>query len=272
MNERDLTLQRYFDEIADSQPLSSERESELAIRIRAGDERARNELAEANVRFVVRVAKMYLNRGLSLAELVSAGNLGLMMAAERFDETRGFKFITYAVWWIRQAILQAIAEGIRTVRVPGSRRELIGKVVRHKRKIEQDTGEEADNEEIAAEVGLPVDEVAEVLADAMGVRSLDALTGVDGEPLLTRIPDERSPMPDERASRASDVRALDALVRTLGGREEAIVRAYYGLGDAAPMTLESIGGALGVTRERVRQLKVRALRALRNGAHSERAL
>ena len=264
--DEDVSLQTYFNEIGTSQPLSREKEAELAGRIAAGDERAREELAEANLLFVVTVAKKYRNRGMSFSELISAGNVGLMTAVDRFDATRGFKFISYAVWWIRQAIQQALAEDSRTVRLPINRISLLSKIARTRQQLGADLEGEPHDEAIAAALDLPLTEVRETLLSGRRALSLDhAMFDEDEDStLLKRLSDQDQEQPDENITRTSSQKQLQAVLESLDEREYAIVCSYFGLDGTEPMTLEQIGQRLGVTRERVRQLKERAFTKLRH--------
>ena len=261
--ERD-TLQLYFDNVADSKPLSREREVELSTRIQDGDMHARDELARANLLFVISVAKKYQNRGLPLADLISAGNVGLMTAADRFDGTKGFKFISYAVWWIRQSIQQTIAEHARTVRLPMNRVTLLNDISKTSRRLGQ--GREADPgiEEIAAELEIPAEEVLLTILSARAVRSLDEPFEQNDEGnLLNILADTTQVNPDADVLCASAKDQLESVLNSLDQRELRIVRLYYGL-DGEALTLDQIGNLLGVTRERVRQIKERALSRLRH--------
>ena len=258
-------MRAYFDDISRSEPLTREREVELAARIHAGDLAAREELVQANLRFVVDVARRYRERGLSMAELVSAGNLGLMKAADRFDGGRGFKFISYAVWWIRQSIHQALAEQARTVRLPVSQLSLLKQIARVSRGIDQATGDTAQAADIADELGLPQEEVEAAAARAQTPLSLDQAVAEEGNARpLDALVDPSQPAPDTVVARQELRDHLAELVGHLEGREGLIVRRYYGLDGEEPQTLDQIGHTLGVTRERVRQLKERALTELRD--------
>ena len=265
----DELMRVYFDDISTSEPLTREREVELAARILNGDLAAREELVQANLRFVVDVARRYRERGLSMAELVSAGNLGLMKAADRFDGTRGFKFISYAVWWIRQSIHQALAEQARTVRLPVSQLSLLKKITKASRGIDQTSGGTAQMADIAAELGLPQEEVEAATSRAQAPLSLDHFAADESEvrPLDALI-DSSEPAPDTALSRRELRDRLQGLVGRLEVRESLIVRRYFGLDGEEPQTLDQIGQTLGVTRERVRQLKERALSELRDPRQS----
>ncbi|MFH1569719.1 MAG: RNA polymerase sigma factor RpoD/SigA, partial [Gemmatimonadota bacterium] len=223
-------MRAYFDDIAHSEPLTREREVELAARIRQGDLGARDELVQANLRFVVDVARHYRDRGLSMSELVSAGNLGLMKAADRFDGERGFKFISYAVWWIRQSIHQALAEQARTIRLPVSQLSLLKQITRVSRGLNQSTGQAARLADIADEIGVTQDEVESATARAQTPVSLDQGVEDAGErrPMDALI-DTSLPPPDAAVAREQLHDQIEALVDHLEGREQLIVRRYYGL-------------------------------------------
>ena len=259
------TLRAYFDDIADSQPLSREREVELSARIEGGDMEARDELIQANLRFVIDVAKNYQNRGLSFPDLISAGNLGLMTAAERFDGTRGYKFISYAVWWIRQSILQTIAEHVRTVRLPLNKLSLLKDISKATRKLGQHSDTEPDVEEIAKELDLPAEVVTDAILSARPVSSLDgAFDDDEKRSLLNILPDTNSKAPDTDLIHDSARHQLEGVLDSLEERERRIIRLYFGLDGMEALTLEQIGAMIGVTRERVRQIKERALGRLRH--------
>ena len=265
LNKEESTLRLYFDDIADSTPLSREREVELSARIHAGDMDARDELVQANLRFVIDVAKNYQNRGLSLADLISAGNVGLMTAAERFDGTKGFKFISYAVWWIKQSILQTIADHARTVRLPLNKLSLLKDISRASHKLGQGRDTEPEIEEIAAELQVSPQEVQDTILSARSVRSLDESFEEDDERSLMNVlrDDDQAP-PDGDVMEETARRQLESVLEALDEREFKIIRLYFGLEGAEAMTLEQIGGLMNLTRERVRQLKERALGKLRH--------
>ena len=265
LNKEESTLRLYFDDIADSTPLSREREVELSARIHAGDMDARDELVQANLRFVIDVAKNYQNRGLSLADLISAGNVGLMTAAERFDGTKGFKFISYAVWWIKQSILQTIADHARTVRLPLNKLSLLKDISRASHKLGQGRDTEPEIEEIAAELEVSPQEVQDTILSARSVRSLDESFEEDDERSLMNVlrDDEQAP-PDGDVMEETARRQLESVLEALDEREFKIIRLYFGLEGAEALTLEQIGGLMNLTRERVRQLKERALSKLRH--------
>ncbi len=267
LNDEDSALRLYFDDIADSTPLSREKEVALSTLIHQGDMEARDELVQANLRFVIDVAKKYQNRGLSMADLVSAGNVGLMTAAERFDGARGFKFISYAVWWIKQSILQTIAEHARTVRLPLNKLSLLKDISKVSRRLGQGREVEPDVEEIAQELDLPAQEVLDTMLCARSVRSLDETFEEDDErSLMNILSDERQGPPDAEIMESSARAHLESILESLDVRELRIIRLYFGLDGAEALTLEQIGGLMNLTRERVRQLKERALGKLRHPA------
>lgn len=258
-------LRRYFADIEDSQPLSREREVELSARIHKGDMAARDELVRANLRFVVDVARQYQNRGLSMAELVSAGNVGLMKAGDRFDGERGFKFISYAVWWIRQSIMQTLTDQTRTVRVPVTRQNLLRDISRIRAKLGEQGRRNVSTAEIAEELGVAEAEILETMLKGRPEASLDlSFEEGDERNLMSVLADEAAASPDEGVMDRDGRRQIDNVLETLDERETYIVRCYYGLDGEEPLTLEQIGGLMGLTRERVRQLKERALSRLRD--------
>ena len=260
------TLRLYFYDIAESTPLPREREVELADRIKNGDMRARDEMIQANLRFVINEAKKYQNRGLSLSDLISAGNLGLITAADRFDGAKGHKFITYAVWWIRQAILQTLAEHVRIVRLPLNKVGLLRDIAKASRKLSQDQDSELDIKEIAAELEVPAKEVLETILSDFDVYSLDEPFIDDERSLLDILVDEATAPPDADILRESVQEQFETALRTLDERELRIIRLYFGLDGNKALTLEEIGDMMNLTRERIRQLKERALSKLRRRA------
>ena len=265
LHDEESTLRLYFDDIAESTPLSREREVEIADKIKNGDMRARDEMIRANLRFVVDVAKKYQNRGLSLSDLISAGNLGLITAADRFDGTKGYKFISYAVWWIRQSILQTLAEHVRTVRLPLNKVSLLKDISKASRKLGQDRATEPAIEEIAAELEVPAEEVLETILSARAVCSLDeSFTDDDERSLLNTLPDDTTETPAADVLRESARVQLESALSTLEERELRIIRLYFGLDGNEALTLEEIGDMMNLTRERIRQLKERALSKLRH--------
>ena len=273
LSDEETTLRLYFDDIADSRPLSREREVELAARIQEGDMVARDELVNANLRFVIDVAKNYQNRGLSLSDLISAGNVGLLTAAERFDGTKGYKFISYAVWWIKQSILQSIAEHARTVRLPLNKLSLLKDISKASRKLGQGREGEPAIEEIARELDMPEQEILDTMMSARSVRSLDESFEEDDErSLLNILSDDNQATPDSHVLETSARIQLEEVLENLHERELRIIRLYFGLDGSESLTLEQIGGLMGLTRERVRQLKERALGKLRHPARYQALL
>ena len=273
LSDEESTLRLYFDDIADSRPLSREREVELSARIKDGDLVARDELVQANLRFVIDVAKNYQNRGLSLSDLISAGNLGLLTAAERFDGTKGYKFISYAVWWIKQSILQTIAEHARTVRLPLNKLSLLKDISKVSRRLGQGRESDPGIEEIARELDVPAEEVLETMLSARTVRSLDEAFEEDDErSLLNILADHNQATPDAEVLEESARNQLEEVLNSLDERELRIIRLYFGLDGNEALTLEQIGGLMGLTRERVRQLKERALGKLRHPARYQALL
>ena len=273
LSDEETTLRLYFDDIADSRPLSREREVELAARIQEGDMVARDELVNANLRFVIDVAKNYQNRGLSLSDLISAGNVGLLTAAERFDGTKGYKFISYAVWWIKQSVLQSIAEHARTVRLPLNKLSLLKDISKASRKLGQGREGEPAIEEIARELDMPEQEILDTMMSARSVRSLDESFEEDDErSLLNILSDENQATPDSHVLETSARAQLEEVLENLDERELRIIRLYFGLDGEDPLTLEQIGALMNLTRERVRQLKERALGKLRSPERTEALL
>jgi RNA polymerase primary sigma factor len=252
-------LDIYFQDILDSKPLSAEKEAELAREIRVGNERVRNDLVAANLRFVVRVATEYQNCGLPLEDLISAGNMGLIQAAERFDETRGFKFITYAHWWIRQGIYNAITQ----VRLPANRVKLLNSITRLLKELGYAQITNPSPEFIADELGVSVDMVEDTLMRAQDVRSLDTSGEEEGHSPIN-IEDHSQVSPDVEVSLHSDKKLLKRVLSTLDPREAQVLRLHFGLEDKEPCTLARIGKHLGLTKERVRQIKEKALSKLRH--------
>lgn len=264
-NDAKDALHRYLEDVATSQPLSSKEEVALAQRIKKGDLKARATLVEANLRFVITVAREYQNQGVPLVDLISAGNVGLITAAERFDETKGFKFISYAVWWIRQSILQTLAEHSRIVRLPLNRVDLLRRISRYTNNRQQETAHRPQEEEIAEELGITVEQVTDTLASGQRILSLDASLGEGDENSLMEImPDANQESPDSMAMRNSLEDEIEAALETLDEREEQVIRLYFGIGGNKEMTLEEIGTQFRLTRERVRQIKEKALRKLRH--------
>lgn len=265
LKDEESALRLYFDDISDSTPLSREKEVELSAKVHAGDQDARDELVQANLRFVIDVAKKYQNRGLSLSDLISAGNVGLMTAAERFDGEKGFKFISYAVWWIKQSILQTIAEHARTVRLPLNKLSLLKDISKASRKLGQGRETEPHVEEIAKELDMAPQDVLDTMLHARTVRSLDESFEEDDErSLMNILRDDNQATPDMHVMETASRNQLDEVLESLDEREFRIIRLYFGLDGNESMTLEEIGGTMNLTRERVRQLKERALGKLRH--------
>ena len=263
-NRESEALEKYLSEIGHEELLSTDEEVELAQRIRKGDRKALERLTKANLRFVVSVAKQYQNQGLSLPDLINEGNLGLIKAAEKFDETRGFKFISYAVWWIRQSIMQAIAEQSRIVRLPQNQVGSMSKINRLLNKFEQENERRPSVDEISEQIDLPEDKVGEAMMVNGRQVSMDA-PFVDGEDnsLLDVLINDNAPMADRQLVKESLRTEIDSVLQTLTERERLIISAFYGIGQPE-MTLEEIGNKYGLTRERVRQIKEKAIRRLRN--------
>ena len=264
------SLDQYLKEISAYPLLKREDEIDLAVRIRTGEEEALDKLVRSNLRFVVSVAKKYQNQGVALGDLINEGNLGLIRAAHKFDETKGIKFISYAVWWIRQAILQALAEQSRIVRVPLNRAGALHRIGKRSSTLLQELGREPTLEELAGELDLSEDEVQRTLAISQTHLSLDApLTPGEDNRLLDYLPDQFSAGPDDETYERALSGTVEEALGTLKEREARVLRLYFGLEDGRdPMTLEEIGALLGITRERVRQIKEKALVRLR---HASRA-
>ena len=268
-NRESASLDKYLQEISHEELISVEEEVELAQRIRKGDRKALEKLAKANLRFVVSVAKQYQNQGLSLPDLINEGNLGLIKAAEKFDETRGFKFISYAVWWIRQSILQAIAEQSRIVRLPLNQVGSVNKINKILNRFEQENERRPSIDEIADKIDLPEDKIADALKVTGKQVSVDAPFS-DGEEssLLDVLPNANAPMADNELVLESLRNEIDRALQTLTERERNIIEAFYGI-NQREMTLEEIGDKFGLTRERVRQIKEKAIRRLRQNTKSK---
>jgi RNA polymerase primary sigma factor len=269
-NRESQSLDKYLQEIGKVDLLSPEDEIQLAIKIRKGDRNAFEQLTKANLRFVVSVAKQYQNQGLSLGDLINEGNLGLIKAASRFDETRGFKFISYAVWWIRQSILQALAEQSRIVRLPLNRVGALNKIGKAFSSLEQEYEREPNSAELAKELEMDISEVAEALKISGRHVSMDA-PFVQGEEnrLLDMIENEEHPAPDHLLMNESLKAEIDRILSTLSDREAEVVKLYFGLNKEHSLTLEEIGEKFNLTRERVRQIKEKAIRRLRHASRSK---
>ncbi len=269
-NRETASLDKYLQEIGKVELITADEEVELAQRIKAGDQRALEKLTKANLRFVVSVAKQYQNQGLTLPDLINEGNLGLIKAARRFDETRGFKFISYAVWWIRQSILQALAEQSRIVRLPLNKIGSINKINKMYAFLEQENEREPSPEEIANRLDMSVNEVKESLKNSGRHVSMEAPL-VEGEysNLYDVLRSGESPNPDRALVQESLRIEIERALETLTPREADVVRLYFGLGDYQPMTLEEIGETFDLTRERVRQIKEKAIRRLKHTSRSK---
>ncbi|MFZ5517111.1 MAG: sigma-70 family RNA polymerase sigma factor [Candidatus Zhuqueibacterota bacterium] len=269
-NKSEHSLDQYLQEIGEVHLLSQEEEIDLAKRIRLGDEAALEKLTKANLRFVVSVAKQYQSQGLSLGDLINEGNLGLIKAANRFDETRGFKFISYAVWWIRQSILQALAEQSRIVRLPLNRVGTMNRIGKAFSALEQEFEREPSPVEIAQQLEISDFEVSETLQKSGKHLSLDAPFSEEEENrLLDIIENQELPSPDNTLISESLKIELDRALSTLTAREAEVVKLYFGLDQETPLTLEEIGERFQLTRERVRQIKEKALRRLRHASRSK---
>ncbi len=264
-NRETPALDKYLHEIGKVDLINAEEEVELARRIKNGDEKAMDQLIKANLRFVVSVSKQYQNQGLSLPDLINEGNLGLIKAAQRFDETRGFKFISYAVWWIRQSILQALAEQARIVRLPLNKIGSINKINKAFAELEQKFEREPSIQEIAEAVEMAPNDVKEALKSAGRHVSMDAPLAQDEETTLYDIIlSKDSPSPDKGLLTDSLRKEIERVLSTLTYREASILRLYFGLNGKHPYTLEEIGEEFNLTRERVRQIKEKAIKRLKN--------
>lgn len=268
-NRESASLDKYLQEIGKEDLITVEEEVELAQRIRKGDQKALEKLTRANLRFVVSVAKQYQNQGLSLPDLINEGNLGLIKAAEKFDETRGFKFISYAVWWIRQSILQALAEQSRIVRLPLNQVGSLNKINKAFSRFEQENERRPSPEELADSLDLPAEKVADTLRVSGRHISVDA-PFVDGEDnsLLDVLVNDDSPIADRTLINESLSTEVERALSTLTERERDIIKLFFGI-NTQEMTLEEIGEKFGLTRERVRQIKEKAIRRLRHSSRSK---
>jgi len=269
-NRETASLDKYLQEIGKVDLITADEEVELAQRIKAGDQIALEKLTKANLRFVVSVAKQYQNQGLTLPDLINEGNLGLIKAAKRFDETRGFKFISYAVWWIRQSILQALAEQSRIVRLPLNKIGSINKINKMYAFLEQENEREPSPEEIAQKLDMTINEVKESMKNSGRHVSMDAplIEGEDSN-LYDVLRSGESPNPDKNLVHESLRIEIERALETLTPREADVVKLYFGLGDHQPMTLEEIGETFDLTRERVRQIKEKAIRRLKHTSRSK---
>ncbi len=269
-NRETASLDKYLQEIGKVELITAEEEVELARRIKQGDRDALEKLTKANLRFVVSVSKQYQNQGLSLPDLINEGNLGLIKAAQRFDETRGFKFISYAVWWIRQSILQALAEQSRIVRLPLNKIGSINKINKAYAKLEQENEREPDAGEIADMLDIPETEVKESMRNSGRHISMDApLIQDEDNTLYDVLRSDDTNTPEKELMTESLRKEIDRAISTLTPRESDVIRLYFGLNSKHPMTLEEIGEKFDLTRERVRQIKEKAIRRLKHTSRSK---
>ena len=269
-NRESASLDKYLQEIGREELITAEEEVSLAKKIKEGDQWALEKLTRANLRFVVSVSKQYQNQGLSLPDLINEGNLGLIKAARRFDETRGFKFISYAVWWIRQSILQALAEQSRIVRLPLNQVGSLNKINKAYSKLEQEFEREPTAEELAAILDLPMDKISDTMKVSGRHVSMDApLANGEESTLMDVIANNDSPRADAALLNESLSREIDRALSTLTERERDVVKLFFGIGINHGLTLEEIGAKFDLTRERVRQIKEKAIRRLRHSSRSK---
>lgn len=266
----DGSLERYLQEISRYPLIDREEEARLAQGIRDGDKASLDKLVCSNLRFVVSVSKKYQNRGVPLPDLVNEGNIGLIRAAQKFDESKGVKFISYAVWWIRQAIRQALAEQSNIVRLPASRAAMLGRVAKRTAELRAELGREPTTAEVAEAVGTSPAEVERAQTAGRPHVSLEGSDDDDDQRLLDHLPDTLTPSPDDQAMGRAMSEALSAVMATLPAREAMVLRHYFGLDGETPKPMGEIGALIGVTRERVRQIKEVALDRLRNHAEARR--
>ena len=267
----DDAVRMYLKEIGKVPLLTGEQERELAIRMEQGDEDAKKKLCESNLRLVVSIAKRYLNRGLSFLDLIQEGNLGLIKAVDKFDYAKGYKFSTYATWWIRQAITRSIADQARTIRIPVHMVETINKLIRISRQLLQELGREPTSEEIAKEMGITVEKVREIKKISQDPVSLETPIGEEEDSHLGDfIPDDDVPAPVEAAAYSMLKEQLMEVLDTLSEREKKVLMLRFGLEDGRPRTLEEVGKEFNVTRERIRQIEAKALRKLRHPSRSKK--
>lgn len=263
-------VRMYLKEIGRVKLLTADEEVQLALRIEQGDDEAKQELAEANLRLVVSIAKRYVGRGMQFLDLIQEGNMGLMKAVEKFDYRRGFKFSTYATWWIRQAITRAIADQARTIRIPVHMVETINKLIRIQRQLLQDLGREPLPEEIGAEMDMPTEKVRNIMKIAQEPVSLETPIGEEDDSHLGDfIEDQDATSPADHAAYEMMKKQLENVLDTLTDREENVLRLRFGLDDGRTRTLEEVGKVFGVTRERIRQIEAKALRKLRHPSRSK---
>lgn len=268
-NRESASLDKYLQEIGHEELLSTDEEVELAQRIRKGDKRALERLTKANLRFVVSVAKQYQNQGLSLPDLINEGNVGLIKAAEKFDETRGFKFISYAVWWIRQSILQAIAEQSRLVRLPLNQVGSVNKITRELNKFEQEHERKPSVDEIAERVDLPEDKIADAMKANSRHVSMDAPIADGEDSSMIDFLSGDSSNTDRELAIESLKAEVSRILKLLNDKEQKVLRAFFGIDGSPEMTLDEIGEKYNLTRERVRQIKEKALRRLRHNTKNK---
>ena len=267
----DDPVRMYLKEIGKVSLLTADEERELAIRMEQGDEEAKKKLCESNLRLVVSIAKRYLNRGLSFLDLIQEGNLGLIKAVDKFDYTKGYKFSTYATWWIRQAITRSIADQARTIRIPVHMVETINKLIRISRQLLQEYGREPTSEEIAKEMGITVEKVREIKKISQDPVSLETPIGEEEDSHLGDfIPDDDVPAPVDAAAYSMLKEQLMDVLDTLSDREKKVLMLRFGLEDGRPRTLEEVGKEFNVTRERIRQIEAKALRKLRHPSRSKK--
>ena len=271
-NRETASLDKYLQDIAKKEMVTAEEEVELTHKIKQGDEIALDRLVSANLRFVVSVAKQYQNQGLTLSDLINEGNIGLIKAAKRFDETRGFKFISYAVWWIRQSILQALADQARVVRLPLNKIGTIGKLNKAMAKIEQDLGRTPTNDEIADVMDISLKDVKQAMRSSGKHVSMDAplIAGDNSSSnMYDLLHNTEKQSPDNNIMKESLQQEIERSLNTLKHREASIIKLYYGLGGSAALTLEEIGSIFELTRERVRQIKEKGIRRMRQASRSK---
>lgn len=266
----DDPVRMYLKDIGRIPLLNQEREQQLSVLIANGDEKAKNELVEANLRLVVSIAKRYVGKGIFFLDLIQEGNLGLMKAVDKFDYTKGYKFSTYATWWIRQSITRAIADQARTIRIPVHMVETIHKVSRTSRQLLQELGREPTIDEISEKLGMNADKVREIIKTAQEPVSLETPVGEEEDTHLADfIPDDSSPTPSEAVSFQLLKEQLDKVLHTLSPREEMVIKLRFGFDDGRPRTLEEVGSEFNITRERIRQIEAKALRKLRHQSRSK---
>lgn len=268
---RDIkSLDKYLQDICSEELLTPEEEVQLAQRIKAGDQSALDKLTKANLRFVVSVAKQYQNQGLSLPDLINEGNVGLIKAAKRFDETRGFKFISYAVWWIRQSILQAIAENSRIVRLPSNQLGSLNRLKKEISKLEQELERQPSEDELAARLDIPVEKIKTIMGISGRHISIDApLVADEDVNFVDVLPNEDTPPTDDQLIKESLSKEIERSLRSLTEYEREVIKMYFGIGMPHALSLDEIAMKFGLTRERVRQIKEKGLKRLRNSSKSK---